>query len=146
MTDTRSREALIKALRELVSELFTVDGCIVSAAADMLEADARDTAWQRGFQSGVSSNEKTAKDAVAALAVEQAAHRETNRLMTEALMQAEAQQVAVPHGYVLVPIEPTPEMCEAGNVFEPDCCITRVANIRRQYRAMLAVCSNERSE
>lgn len=39
MTDT-SRASLIKALRTLVSELFTVDGGIVSAAADMLEADA----------------------------------------------------------------------------------------------------------
>lgn len=45
--------------------------------------------------------------------------------------------VVVPPGYALVPLEPTLEMCEAGNAFQPDCCITMVANMRRQYRAML---------
>ena len=78
----------------------TIDRC--SEAADMLEADApkrdkqwHDTAWQRGFKMGVSDAASTVKNATYALAAEQAAHRETNRMMTEALMQSEAQQVAV---------------------------------------------------
>ena len=65
-------------------------------AADMLESDApkrdkqwHDTAWQRGFQMGVSGAAKVVKDATDALAAEQKAHKETNRAMTEALMQAE---------------------------------------------------------
>jgi hypothetical protein len=58
-----------------------------------------DTAWQRGFQAGVNSSEKTAKDAVAALEAEKVEHRETNRAMTEALMQAEGQTLTPPDGW-----------------------------------------------
>lgn len=55
-----------------------------------------DTAWQRGYQLGLKSNEQIAKQVTDALRLEQDAHQETNRMMTEALMQAEVQQVAVP--------------------------------------------------
>jgi len=102
MTDT-SREALIRELRSAHAGHSDEGPSTFSDAADMLEADAphrdkqwHDTAWQRGFQAGVNSSEKTAKDAVAALEAEKVAHMATNRTMTEALMQAEAQQVAVP--------------------------------------------------
>jgi len=102
---TGERAELIAGLREHATFM-----CIEGAekqrtlqAANMLEADApkrdkqwHDTAWQRGFQMGLSTNEGTAQEACDALAAEQAAHRETNRMMTEALMQAEAQQVSVP--------------------------------------------------
>lgn len=91
MSNTNGRAELIKELR-LLAQIS--GGKLVTQAADMLEADApkrnrHDTAWQRGFQMGVSGAAKVVKDATDALAAEQKAHKETNRAMTEALMQAE---------------------------------------------------------
>lgn len=99
------REALIERLQKQYddSEADSEAANIAGECIDMLAADApmrdkqwHDTAWQRGFQAGVNSNEETAKNASAALEAEKVAHRETNRMMTEALIQAEEQQVAVP--------------------------------------------------
>ena len=127
----------------------TIDRC--SEAADMLEADApkrdkqwHDTAWQRGFKMGVSDAASTVKNATYALAAEQAAHRETNRMMTEALMQSEAQQVAAPDGWALVPIGPTEEMIVAlmctglRHAEYRHGCDPTIAHMAQGYTAMLA--------
>ena len=60
-----------------------------------------DTAWNRGHQMGMAANRDIARQATEALAKEREAHAETNRMMTEALTQAEAAQ-GVPDGFTLV--------------------------------------------
>lgn len=49
------------------------------------------TAWQRGHQMGLIANERTAREAIAALQREREAHADTNSRLTESLMQAEAE-------------------------------------------------------
>jgi hypothetical protein len=83
---------------ELIAELrqnheFDFSQEIKRKAADMLEADGKEhrkPEWRRGFEAGLSANEKIAKDATNALRSEQQAHLETNRLMTQAITDSEA--------------------------------------------------------
>jgi N-formylglutamate amidohydrolase len=91
-----TRTELIEALRDIdgyYSTLTMQDGAFIRSAADMLEADGKEQRkpeWRRGFEAGLSANEKIAKDATNALRSEQQAHLETNRLMTQAITDSEA--------------------------------------------------------
>lgn len=49
------------------------------------------TAWNRGHQMGLESNKQQARVAMDALRKEKEAHSETNAMLTDALMKAEAE-------------------------------------------------------
>lgn len=49
------------------------------------------TAWNRGHQMGIESNKQQARVAMEALRKEKEAHAETNAMLTDALMKAEAE-------------------------------------------------------
>jgi len=50
-----------------------------------------ETAWSRGHKMGIESNKQQARVAMEALRQEKAAHAETNAMLTDALMKAEAE-------------------------------------------------------
>lgn len=82
MQDARHRE-------ELAAYELTVANL---RAAQGRDKHWHDTAWNRGHQMGMAANRDIARQATEALVKEREAHAETNRMMTEALMQAEAAQ------------------------------------------------------
>jgi hypothetical protein len=94
MTDT-SREALLASMPQLNHNNHTQDEVIAlcdwaNQAADMLEADAQFDTWAKNPYTLV-----------------------LQKSIAEDYEPKKAQQVAVPEGYVLVPIEPTPMMLSA---------------------------------
>jgi len=94
MTDT-SREALIAALRD--RHLKTDTREVMLKAADMLESDATELTRLRDLA-------RDAANAATQLQKQVLAHK--------------AQQVAVPVGWALVPIEPTKEMLWAAKFYD----------------------------
>lgn len=81
----------------------TEDLAIYQAIAQPVGRDKHwhDTAWARGHAMGMTANQDIATSATKALKAEQAAHMETNRMMTDALMQAESSivQPGQPSGF-----------------------------------------------
>ncbi len=110
------REALIKRLCKAANYLHGTPGmALLKEAADMLAADAQEIA-------GWSADQKENMDAMCDM------QKEINDL--------KAQQVAVPQGWKLVPVEPTPEMIT--HAWRESMGLCDHEKLTRVYKATLA--------